>query len=575
MKSGGAPVTAGGLGGWTPIGAEQTATGYEVAWKVTGADQYGIWNTDSNGNYLSNNGGIVSGSSAALESLETSFHQDLNNDGVIGVPSSAPPPSVPPISGTIIESFGLTSLVQLAVNYYLDSNSSGSGPELKYGGAAVTTGEFGGWTAIGTEQTATGYEVAWKMTGADQYGVWNTDSNGNYLSNNGGIVSGASTALENLETLFHQDLNGDGVIGVPASAPPAPLISGTIIESFGSTALVEVGNNFYLDSNVTGTGPALKYGGTLVTAGEFGGWTAIGTEQTATGYEVAWKMTGADQYGVWATDSNGNYLSNIGGLVSGTSNALQALETSFHQDLNGDGVIGAPSPAPPTISGTIIESFGSTSLVQVGSNLFLDSNTTGAGPELKYNGTLVTSGEFGGWTAIGTEQTATGYEVAWKMTGADQYGVWATDSNGNYLSNIGAIVSGASPALETLENSFHQDLNGDGVVGIPSLATSPVVNNQSAAIPANGSGSVNFAASGGGSFVFDPNFGHVTITNDTIPAGLDFSHAVFANVSALLAAAKDDGHGNVVISDATHDTLTIQKMTAQQLHTLQSDFHIV
>ena len=30
----------------------------------------------------------MSGTSAALESLETSFHQDLNGDGVIGVPGT-------------------------------------------------------------------------------------------------------------------------------------------------------------------------------------------------------------------------------------------------------------------------------------------------------------------------------------------------------------------------------------------------------------------------------------------------------------------------------------------------------
>ena len=71
-------------GPWAPIGAEQTASGYEVAWKVPGADQYTVWNTDSSGNYVSNVIGVVSGTSAALESLETSFHQDLNGDGVIG-----------------------------------------------------------------------------------------------------------------------------------------------------------------------------------------------------------------------------------------------------------------------------------------------------------------------------------------------------------------------------------------------------------------------------------------------------------------------------------------------------------
>ena len=47
---------------------------------------------------------------------------------------------------------------------------------------------------------------------------------------------------------------------------------------------------------------------------------------------------------VWSTDSNGNYISNIIGQVSGTSTALEALEPIFHQDLNGDGVIGLPPP---------------------------------------------------------------------------------------------------------------------------------------------------------------------------------------------------------------------------------------
>ncbi len=81
---------------------------------------------------------------------------------------------------------------------------------MKYAGAAVVAGEFGAWTPIGTEQTAGGYEVAWKNPGADQYTAWNTDSSGNFVSDTIGIVSGASTALESLETTFHQDLNGDG-----------------------------------------------------------------------------------------------------------------------------------------------------------------------------------------------------------------------------------------------------------------------------------------------------------------------------------------------------------------------------
>ena len=72
----------------TPLGAEQTASGYEVAWKATGADQYSVWATDSSGSYTSDNGAgapVVAGTSSALEMLEPSFHQDLNGDGVIGL----------------------------------------------------------------------------------------------------------------------------------------------------------------------------------------------------------------------------------------------------------------------------------------------------------------------------------------------------------------------------------------------------------------------------------------------------------------------------------------------------------
>jgi 20S proteasome alpha/beta subunit len=209
LKYSGAAVVAGQFGGaWTPYGAEQTAGGYEVAWKNPGADQYTVWNTDSSGNYVSDTIGIVSGASTALESLETSFHQDLNGDGVIGVPT------------VVIEAYGSTNLAEVGNNFYLYTN--GSGPELKYNGAAVVAGQFGGaWTPFGAEQTAGGYEVAWKNPGANQYTVWNTDSSGNYVSDTIGIVSGASTALEALETSFHQDLNGDGVIGVPSVATSA------------------------------------------------------------------------------------------------------------------------------------------------------------------------------------------------------------------------------------------------------------------------------------------------------------------------------------------------------------------
>jgi hypothetical protein len=91
----------------------------------------------------------------------------------------------------------------------------------------------------------------------DQYTVWNTDSSGNYLSNTA-FVSGSSSTLESLEPSFHQDLNGDGVIGLPSTAPTTTTIT---IESYGSTALVQAGSNFLMKPVAGGSGPELQYSG--------------------------------------------------------------------------------------------------------------------------------------------------------------------------------------------------------------------------------------------------------------------------------------------------------------------------
>ena len=423
LKYGGVAIVAGQFNPYVPIAVEQTANGYEVAWRVLGSDQYGVWYTDNNGNYISNSG-IISGADVA--SFESSFGQDLNGDGMIGVP--------PPI---VIEAFGSTSLTQIGNQLYL--YNGGSGPLLKYAGAAVVAGQFGAFVPIGAEQTASGYEIAWKVSGTGDYGIWYVDGAGNYISNSG-VLSGTSAALKSFEISFLQDLNADGVVGFVA----------TIIEANGVTSLTQVESNFYLYNS--GSGPSLKYAGAAVVAGQFGGFVPIGAEQTATGYEIAWKVTGSDQYGIWYTDSNGNYVSNSG-VMAGASASLESIETSFHQDLNGDGVIGHPPSAATTI-----DSSGATGLVQIENNFYLDMD--GSKVSLKYAGSAVVAGQFGTFKPIGAEQTATGYEIAWKDQAADQYGLWYTDDNGNYISNSG-VVSGTSTSLASIEVRFHQDLNGD------------------------------------------------------------------------------------------------------------------
>ena len=459
---------------------------------------------------------------------------------------------------TVIKSAGATSLTETGNHFYL-YDSTGAGPSLKLQGADYVPGQFGAAVVpIGAEATASGYEVAWKVMGTDIYSVWATDKNGNYTSNIIGNASGTSTALESIESSFHQDLNGDGQIGIAA----------TVIKSAGATSLTEIGNHFYLYDS-TGAGPSLKLQGADYVPGQFGAAVVpIGAEATASGYEVAWKVMGTDIYSVWATDKNGNYTSNIIGNASGTSTALESIESSFHQDLNGDGQIG--------IAATVIESAGATSLTEIGNHFYL-YDSTGAGPSLKLQGADYVPGQFGAAVVpIGAEATASGYEVAWKVMGTDIYSFWATDKNGNYTSNIIGNASGTSTALESIESSFHQDLNGDGYIGVVLNASSG-----SQTLTATGAtttliGGPNDILNGGvgaDTFIFRANFGSNTVNNFTPGTdALQFSQSMFDSVAAVLNDAQQVG-SDVVITHDPQDIVTVTNVQLSNLHV--SDFHFV
>src|SRR5262249_3188053 len=57
--------------------------------------------------------------------------------------------------------------------------------------------------------------------------------------------------------------------------------------------------------------------------------------------------------------------------------------------------------APTPIATKVIESFGSTSLVQVGTNYFLYPVGGSSGPELSYFNAPVVAGQLGSWTPLG------------------------------------------------------------------------------------------------------------------------------------------------------------------------------
>ena len=358
---------------------------------------------------------------------------------------------------------GTTTLGTLGTAYVM-LNSGGTGVLLQYNGAVFVAGQFGAWAPIGAIANAGGYEVAWRNgTGSvAQYTAWQTNSSGVYTSGPIGLVSGTDISLEALEPSFQQDLNGDGIIGVP---PPR------VIQVDGPTTLAQSGTS-YLLLNSGGTGPVLQYNGATVVAGQFGAWAPIGAIANAGGYEVAWRNgTGSvAQYTAWQTNSSGVYTSGLIGLVSGTDVSLENLEPGFQQDLNGDGAAGLIFTSGIQVDGT-------TTLGLVGAEYAM-LNGAGPGVALQYNGADVIVGQFGAWAPIGATADAGGYEVAWRNgTGsAAQYTFWQTNSSGTYTSSLTGIVSGQDFALQDLEPSFQQDLNGDGRLSTQLIVTGPTVN---------------------------------------------------------------------------------------------------
>jgi serralysin len=236
--------------------------------------------------------------------------------------------------------------------------------------------------------------------------------------------------------------------------------------------------------------------------------------------------------------------------VSGTSSLVESLETAFHQDLNGDGVIGIPSATSPATTQAAAASSAQTTF---------DGTTLTLAQPSAFTGQIV------GFAGNGT------------LAGSDQIDLRGINYNTVHSSFDGtsgtlSVNDGSTPASlhflgQYSQDNFHFADDGNGGTLVVA-STSPGQNGGSAQVVSN------LAAQD--TFVFAPNFGQVGLANFA-PATdtLQFSKTAFADIAALQAATHDDAGGNAVITDAAHDTITFQHVTTAQLLAHQSDFHFV
>jgi hypothetical protein len=334
LKYGGTAVKAGQFQDWVPISSVQVdGGGYDVAWKNS-SGQFTFWATDSKGNFLSypTQGVALAANSTTVQSYESIFHQDLNGDHTIGVPGATPPTTPPPTTTPPTTPSGLTGLVQDGTNFFLGS----TGPELKYGGAAVEAGQFQDWVPISSVQVdGGGYDVAWKNS-SGQFTFWATDSNGNFLSypTQGVALAANSTTVRSYESIFHQDLNGDHTIGVPGATPlTTPTTLTTPASEVNFSSLATSSSNV---ATMKGTADAFSQ------VKMYDGKAYIGT--TTAGADGNWSFTSTSAmsdtvhtFNAVKVDSAGHTTASSGSVILGSTGSNTLTGTSGNDLFVGNG----------------------------------------------------------------------------------------------------------------------------------------------------------------------------------------------------------------------------------------------
>src|SRR5262249_58662776 len=126
---------------------------------------------------------------------------------------------------------------------------------------------------------------------------------------------------------------------------------------------------------------------------EFGPWRRVGAEVVSGGYDVTWKNGTAYYYTAWKPAASATLFPSTPVFGCGSDPALEGLETTLKQDLNGDGTVGAPPPMA-------IETKGDTELARSGNNYVMLPVAGGSSALLQYQGAAVTACEFGPWAPV-------------------------------------------------------------------------------------------------------------------------------------------------------------------------------
>ena len=377
---------------WNAVQVEQNAAGgFEVMWIDVGSDtplDPLAWKTELTGKYITHK--ILT--DELRNAHESSYKVDLDGDGRV-----------------TLETNGVYELA-ISGNQYqiIDNNDSIATRFSKY----MTDG----WSATQVEASANGgFEVLWSHTDGR--------TTAHKLSDTGVYQSTITRTIDQHETVFQADLDGDGEIGLK-------LVS---IETNGSYDLATSHNQYYIinsDDNIVASFGNSNMGD---------GWSATQVEASAGGgFEVFWSHTDGRTTAYKLSDT-GEYQSTI-------TRTIDQHEEVFRADLDGDGEIGLKLVS--------IETNGSYELATSNNKYkIIDSN----------NNIVTSFGNAnigGGWriTQVEAASESGSFEVFWSHDSGRSI-VFKINDTGEYQSTI-------TRTIDQHEEVFRADLDGDGEIGL-------------------------------------------------------------------------------------------------------------
>ncbi len=467
---------------------------------------------------------------AAISGAEALFQVDLNGDGVLPAP----------LNQFVAKNGGLSLLadakgnavIRLENGSYLNITRDGNLVALAHGGGTLF--------AIGRD--AQGNLRVMDGNGADKsvgstHWAWQLDATGAYVDQT--VYSGDQ--LGSAESIFNQDLNGDGTIaGVPVSTQPTTPAQPTgpqfkqVAAGGGDTLYVDPATGLaYL--SVQGGAP-VKLQGTASAPGDVpltrSGSSFSDVNVTGGATLLLDTKPGVGGATLWTVDATGKLT---GQTTYDAATVFQA-ELRFGKDIDGDGVVG-DNMKLVTQNGTdslYVNTVTGVAYVQSGAADPLKVTRDGWGDvQLQHNGyslSAVATDNQGNLRVLDTSPNSD-VSYAWYL---DATGKWTGEQSFNKSSTFEA---------ETL---FNKDLDGDGTIGDNMKL---IARDQDDYLWQNTATGVAYVAAPGR----DP----IAITRDGYdPAGVQLTRADYS-----LSAVTVDAQGQIRVLDQSKNSNTVYAWT--------------